>query len=162
MQYEITKEELLNLAAQKLADDFSHVDVESLVNKMIKERVDEAFKNRLNKAIDDFLQSELDKLVDTKITAVDIWGNPIGKPTTIRESLVAKSKDYWDQKVNGEGKPTTYGGETRATWIINKIVAKEFEDAVKANISGIIQGFKESLRADATKKLDEYIKTLIK
>lgn len=159
----ITREDVLKLAAEKLANDYA--DEENLgaeVRKMIEQRVKEAFTSNLNARIDGMLLEEMEKLLGREICPVDIYGEPIGTPTTMRAVLAERSRVFWDVKVNNEGKQESYGGKPRHEWLFQKIVNEEFTKVVKQNIVNLVGAFKDSLSASAAKITKEHIDSLIK
>lgn len=161
--FEITKEEVLNLAAQKVADEYAaDSDLHDTVHKICRDRVKEIVKNGLVKKVDEFLVAEMTKILNQQINPVDIWGDRTGAPTTIREQLSKRAQEFWNVRVDAEGKPSSYGGEERFKHLFKQIVAKEFGEAVKANCDTIVAGFKKALLVDAVKITTANINRLIK
>lgn len=161
-QLGIGKEELLELAATKLADHLADLsELESAVTEKIDERISRALGDKLRERIDSFLTAELTKLVDQKFTPVDMWGESTGKPTTIREALSERAKKFWEMPVDEHGRESTYGGTPRHERLYGKIVREAFEQAVKENAELIVSKFKEAIRADALKLTADHINKLI-
>lgn len=163
--FNITREELLELAAQKLADQFTDEDnLSESVNKRINERIEKVFATGLNQRIDAFLMAEMDKLVRTEICPVDIWGDKAGKPTTIRDSLAIKAHNFWNELVDDKGNPTTssWGSKKRHEWLFQKIVGEEFASVVKQNLVNLIVAFKDAVREDAKANIDKHLSELIR
>ena len=160
----ITREEILELAAQKLADQYSdESDLSDLANKKINERIERLVGNTLAKKVDETLTAEVEKLLRTEVVPVDIWGDKTGEPTTIKAALHKRAAEFWSEKVDGDGKPSTYySGKPRHEWLFSKIAAEEFSKAIKQDFVNIIGALKDSLRADYAKRADEYLNELIK
>ena len=162
MQFDITREEVLALAAQKITEEYYDCDhLHTLVSKAITSRVEKVFAETLNARIDTLLSETITKLVDETVTPVNIWGEATGEPTTIRQALAKKAKDFWLVKVNADGKEATYNGTERWKMFLQQVSKEEFMKAIKENIDSIVQGFKEALRADTGKLLGEHIEKLI-
>ena len=162
MDFNITREEVLELAANKVADQMAdYEETQGLVNKLIRERVEQAFKESLTKRVDALLNETVLKLVDETVTPVDIWGERTGLPTTIRQALAQRAKDFWLVKVNADGKEATYNGTERWKMFLQQVSKEEFTKAIQENIESIVTGFKEALRADTGKLLGEHIEKLI-
>lgn len=164
MPFEITKEELLELAAQKLVDEYcEHDTIHSKTVKMIEEKIKNVFESGLKERIELFLTNEMERLVSQEITPVDIWGDKIGSPTTIRAQLAIRAKEFWDVRVNDDGRPAgSYGGTPRHEHLMKKIMQDEFAKSVKQNADVIVSAFKAALTADATRLVKEHIDNLIK
>lgn len=158
----ITKEDVIELAANKLADSYaSDETLDTWVKQRIEQRIKEYFENNLKSKIDAFLASEMERLLNQTINPVDIWGDKTGAPTTIRAELAARAKIFWEVNVDAEGRPSAYGGEPRHTQLMKQIAKGEFEKAVKENAEVIVGAFKVALKADATKLVSEHIDKLI-
>lgn len=158
----ITREEVLNLAAQKLVDAYGgDPDLSETAERMIREKVTEAFANRLNRRIDEFLTAEMAKLLGQEIVPVNIWGDREGTPTTIRAELAKRARDFWNVRVDKDGRESSYGGSERSKVLMGQILKDEFSNAVKENAEVIIAEFKSALKVDATKLVTEHIDKLI-
>lgn len=158
----ITKEDVLELAATKVADTyFDQSEIESSVHKIVEQRVAEYIGKGLQARIDKFLDEEMSKLLAQEITPVDIWGEKAGKPTTIRAQLAERARVFWDVCVDKDGKESSWGGEPRHAHLMKRIAKEEFEKAVKSNADVIVGQFKEALKADAAKLVAEHIDKLI-
>lgn len=158
----ITREEILNLAAQKLVDAYcGEPDLEDIATRMIRENVTNLVATKLTKRIDDFLVDEMKKLLDQEIVPVDIWGEREGNPTTIRAQLAKRARDFWDVRVNSDGREEHYGGQPRSKVLLAECLKEEFTKAIKANVDIIVTELNNSLKADATKLITEHIDKLI-
>lgn len=161
--FDITREEVLNLAAQKLVDAYGgDPDMAETAENIIRNKVSEMFtETSIRQRIDDCLTKELERLLSTEIVPVDIWGERVGKPTTIRAQLTERARKFWDVPVDRDGRESTYGGEPRHKKLMAEILKNEFANAVKANAEIIVHEFKAALKADATKIVSEHIDKLI-
>lgn len=159
----ITREEVLNLAAQKLANANADSEyIEGTARTLIEARVKEAMRGA-QAAIDRFLSAELEKIVSAEIVPRDIWGDKTGEPTTIRNMLAARAKTFWLEKVDKEGNPTnSYGAIPRHQQMFGSIVQKEFAEAIKQDVVNIVGALKDALidqcNATVREKIDELIR----
>ena len=160
----ITREEILNLAAEKLIQESpadSDESLSDLARRIVESKVSQYIADNLRTKIDQTLTAEIERLLSTTITPVDIFGKATGSPTTIRSALAEKAKAFWDTKVDKDGNPAAYSGEPRYQMVMQKIVKTEFEAAIRQNATAIVDGFKAALKADATRLLSEHIEKLI-
>lgn len=160
----ITREEILDLAAQKLANEFADQEsLENRISKLINQKVEEASKSRIIPAVDAALKAEMDTLLNKEIVPIDIWGQKAGEPTTVRAAFIEHARNYWDAKVDNEGKPSTYyQAKPRHQYFFEKIAGEQFSKAVEQNIVNLVGAFKDSLKADVAAQMSNHIDTLIK
>jgi hypothetical protein len=161
--FEITREEVLNLAAQKLVDAYGgDPDISEKAEEIIRRKVSELLSEvSIRTRIDECLTKELERLLGTEIVPVDIWGNREGKPTTIRAQLTERAKKFWEVPIDRDGRESTYGGTPRSEVLMKQLLKAEFENAVKTNAEVIVAEFKKAILADATKMVTENIDKLI-
>lgn len=158
----ITREEVLDLAANKLVAAYDgDPRLSEIAERLIAEKVSNAFANGLSRRIDEFLTVEMTKLVSQEIVPVDIWGEREGKPTTIRAQLAKRAQDFWNVRVDSDGRESHYGGTERSKALMQQILKDEFAKAVKENAEVIIAEFKAALKVDATKLVTDHIDKLI-
>lgn len=163
--FNITREEVLELAAQKLADSVAaESDLHDTATTKIRERVETVVSTIAKSVIEQVLTKEMEALLSKEIMPVDLWGEPTGKkPTSIRDQLTERAKDFWNTSVDESGKESSWGGRPRYEQLFKKIVNEEFCKAVKDNVEIIVGEFKQALKADAAtitaKHIDELIKT---
>lgn len=159
----ITCEELLELAAQKLADQYAtSEDLEKSIWDKINPRIEKLFSERINSGITTVITAEIEKLLGQELVPVNIFGDREGSPTTIRAMLAKRAKSFWDEKVDCDGRISTYGGEPRHKWLFSKVVNDEFEKVIKQNITNIVGAFKDALTVDAAKMTAAHIDSIIK
>lgn len=161
--FEITKDELINLAAEKLADQ--HGDMEeigSTAKRIIEERVKDVFSQKVDKLVTDALTKALNETLTKQYQPVDMWGEPVGTPTTIRDQLTQRARTFWDESVDEHGKPTQWGGKPRHEHVYKQIAKQEFERALKDNAETIVAQFKAAILSDAVKVTTQHINNLIK
>lgn len=161
--FEITKDEVLELAAQKLANSVAEQsDISETANRLISERVKELFEKGLKARIDEFLDAEMRKVIGEEIVPVNIWGEREGKPTTIRAELAKRAKEFWGTKVDEQGRESSWGGIERSTRLMQQILKDEFAAAIKSNAEVIVAEFKKALQTESTRIVTDNIDRLIK
>lgn len=169
MQLDVNREELLELAANKLANEY--VDEDSLsekVRRKVDDKLDSLFKDRIEGLIDQALSNRLETVMQQTITPVDIFGDRKGEPTTIREVLSDRAKEFWNTQVTEDGKVPKernyYSSQklkTRAEWMLGKVVSETFADEVKANATAILTEFREQLRKDLHANVDKHLDGMV-
>lgn len=163
--FEITKEEVLELAANKLVDAHYNSDenLSERAEKIIRNRVCELFsETHIKGKIDKALSDELEKLLGTEIIPVDIWGQRDGKPTTIRAQLADRAQRFWEVRISDDGRESSYGGTPRCEVLMKKLLKDEFEKAVASNAEVIVAEFKKALTTSGHKVVTEQIEKLVR
>ncbi len=157
----ITREDVLNLAAQKLVEAYcGDPDLSETAERIVRDKINEVFAKRLNQTIDEALQREMEKILGQEIMPVDIWGERTGNPTTIRAQLALKAKQFWEIRVDNDGREMSYG-TPRSEILMKKILKDEFTKAIKENADVILAEFKTAIKADATRIVSDHIDKLI-
>lgn len=160
--FNITREEVLELAARKLADHCAdHEYIADSASSIIKERIENTMKNSVAAKIDTILTDSIESLMRREFQPVDSWGEPRGEKTNIRECLEKKAREFWEVKVNSNGEPASYGGKPRFEYIFGKIAGEEFAQVVKQNITNLVGAFKDAIKSDAQKVIGEHIDKII-
>jgi len=161
--FNITREEILDLAARKLLEqlDADSDSVDSIVRKEVSRRVSESVTANLNAKIDKVLGEEMEKILSSNVVPINIWGDSVGKPTTIRDQLSQKACIYWNELVDNDGRLTSYGGKPRSQWLFQKITNEEFTKAIQQNITNVVGAFKDALQIDSAKMVTAHINSLI-
>lgn len=158
----IKPEDILELAAQKLADQYcDQYHVQQRAYELIESRVEGICTKNLVQKIDDVLTAEMERILTAEIVPLDMWGEKTGQPTNIRDMIAERARKFWDERVEKDGKLTSYGGQPRHEHMMRQIVNDEFDKAIKQNIVEIIAGMKDAMRAHSHKVADEYLDKLI-
>jgi len=161
--FNITREEILELAARKVVEQFEgDFDPSEAARSMISERIKETVGDSLRKTVDSVLRDELSKIMEQTIQPVDIFGDKTGKPTTIRAVLADRAKVFWEVKVDKDGKESTWGGEPRHAHLMRQLLDDAFKQAVKDNATLVVSEFKKAITASAQKMVVDHINQLIK
>lgn len=166
--FDIDAAAVLDLAAQKLADEIGDATrITEQVNRLLTQRIEEAMKAVVITKIDQIIDAQLEKMLNQTIQPVNIWGDKVGEPTTIANALSDRAKEFWNTKVDKNGKVVTDSwaareAKTRAEYMLGKIVTDEFAALVKTHAAEILSVMKERLRADAHAAIDKHLNELIK
>ena len=137
--------------------------LDSSIYREVQKRVNEALSKTLNAKVERALDTAMTAALDDEVKPVNIWGESVGTPTTLRAALHERAKNFWNEKVDKEGKQTSsYGGKPRWEHIISIMTVKEFENAIKQDIVNIAAAIKDSMRssfyAEVDAKLNEFFK----
>lgn len=169
MEFKIDQDKLLEMAADTIVDQYCDNErIGEMVEAKITGRINKLFADGLSDKIEALLEKELQACLDATIQPVDIFGDKIGTPTTIRTELHNRARNFWETKVDASGKPakrdswSTREDKTRAEWMIGKMVSDEFAAQVRANTTTIAEALKEAMRKDAHAMIDKHIEGLIK
>lgn len=157
----ITKEEVLNLCATRLiarVDEEINETVLSLVQTHIRGVVERQTQEAVSKALD----AEIQRILESKITPVDMWGEPTGEATTIRDQLHKRAVNFLSEKVDKDGKPMPYGGAPRYQRIYAELANTAFSKAVSENIETIAAAVKKSVRDTIWRDLDTALNNTFK
>lgn len=159
----ITREEILELAAQKLADDAAGEEyIGERVSRLIDERIKTAIGEKMLNKVDTFLAAEMEKILRETITPVNIWGERDGEPTTLRDALAERARVFWDVKVDKDGQATaSYYGTPRHQQLLKQLLNEEFTNAVRTNATEIVAAFRDAVKADSARIVNEHIDKLI-
>ena len=163
--FEITREEVLELAANKLVQNTYDNDsgIIDRAEEILRSKVNDLFAEMpIKRKVDEALQEEINKLLGQEINPVNIYGEREGKPTTLRAILQDRAKVFWETNVDRDGKTSCYGGEPRSTQMMKAFLDEAFKNALKANVDLVLVEFKKALMADAVKLVTEHIDKFIK
>lgn len=160
----ITREEILSLAASKLVDQITQGDecAAASVEHEAQKQIQEIVKSHAAKKVEAVLSAHMDEILKKEFVPVNLWGEPTAKPTTIREQLEVRARDYWSTKVDSSGNPGDYySNKTRAEWLFGKLVATEFSNAVAQNVTNIVGALKDALTKEAQESVLKHINSII-
>lgn len=132
------------------------------IRTAVEARIDKIFKNRADAQIRAAIDKSITDGFDREYTRVNPWGEREGEPTTIRKELEKVIGDYWNEKVNSDGKPTNYNGTTRAEWVMSKIVADDFNKEMKQHVVNVGGALKDQLRVSLHETVNELLSSVFK
>lgn len=159
----ITREEILDLAAQKIiSQECDNESVSEYTHKQINAKIKEIFESNLKGRVDAFLTEQMATIVGQEIHPVDIYGERAGKPTTIKATIAERAKNFWMQSVDDNGRESSYGGKPRFQRMFEDIVKDQFKAAIAENCTTIVAAFKTALEQDASIQIKKHIDNLIR
>jgi hypothetical protein len=163
MNLEINAEQIIEQAASRLADEaYENVNALEMLEAEISRRIDKFLGETASKVMEDTLRREMKGLMVRKFQPVNQWGERQGAATSLRDELQNRAAEFWQVRVDKEGKPASYGGEPRHQHMFKVIAQEQFAAAITENIDVVIEGFRNALRQDAAKMLGEHIEKFIK
>jgi len=169
----IDPKDVLELAAQKVADNVlsQYEDLYEIVTTRIKEEINSVItkevRQSMTEVVDKTLADELQKVLSQEIVPVDMWGERVGEPTTIKEQLHKRALVYWEERVEkdnnnrGHYRVTSYGGQPRHKIVFQDVAQEAFDAAIKENVNEMVKAFRDAVRKDACAVVTENIDKII-
>lgn len=189
INFEITKEDVLNKLCEKVleaCEDIGAVNddgeyfggknkylpllnlfLNHVSDKVVKDLIEKQ-KLRLEVKINDKIDAELNKILYTSFQPVNNWGEKNGDVTTVKEIFEKRSRDFWLQTVDENGKKSDGWGVkmTRAEFIAKQHIEESFKTALSKDIDPIIKGLKAALHSSLTEvskiEIEKAISKLVK
>lgn len=164
MNIELNPEKIIEQAASRLADEaYDSVNAMEMLENEISRRIDSFLTEKTKQVMEDVLRSEMEGLMVREFSPVNQWGEATGETTNLRAELQKRAAEFWNVKVDKNGKPSgAYSGKPRHQQMYENIAKEIFAEAVKSNIDDVIIGFRDALRKDAGTMLGEHIERFIK
>lgn len=174
MDLKIDQEAVLDLAAEKVAKAILGEDID--LGQMLEDRIeafvqstitDEARASMVEK-IDAALHAEVEKVLSAEIVPVDIWGEGLGEPTTIRQQLHKRCMTFWEERVEpdrnnpGRYRATSYGGKPRHQHVFQSVCQEAFDKAMQDNVAVMVKAFRDAIVKDTQRAVADNIDKLIK
>ena len=139
-------------------------EIVNLVADKIKAALWAEEKKSLQSRIQQTIDLELQKILNTTYQPVNHWGEKEGKPTTIREVFAERTRDFWLQKVDANGKATDSWNAkmTRAEFVAKSQLDLAFKEAMNSEIAVVVSAFREALTDTLTAQAKEHIESSMK
>lgn len=156
----INEEELIERIADNATDRIVSLyrdRVEDGVHAEAQRRILEGVAAKLNDTINELATSAL----SAQFQPVDRWGEPQGKPTTIRDMFYEAARDWWSQDVGSDGKPISgYNSSktSRAKYIAAEVLKPYIQSEFKSAIEQVAVDAKAALGAVLQAELGNIIK----
>lgn len=160
------EEEVVRQAVNALFDK-DDGDGFSRLLKQIREKVDSKIDVLFEETAEKLIQDTVDTVVrdgfNREYIKRDQWGKP-QETTTISKELEKLISSYWSDKVDTNGKPTasSYGGVTRAEYLMTQICAADFSEAMKQSVTNVTGHLKDELRNKLARQMDSMLDGLFK
>ncbi len=156
---EIDKERIENAIVDQVASEFvNEENLSKKINDEVIKRIDRLFKDQADAQIKTAIDEAIHNGFEHEYCRVNSWGQREGKPTTIRKELEKLIGNYWNTKVDRNGKETTYhDGTTRAEWLMMQLVAADFKKDMQQHVVNITAGLKDGLRQQLHKTVNDLL-----
>lgn len=147
----ITRDDILNLAAAKIADDLTggiqqgneHYEdtIETRVSKLVREHIEQVVTTITRAKCEEVISPIVDtKLAEFVVTETNRWGEKTGKSLTLTEFIVARIEGHMMEEVDGNGRSreecrargdSFYTKGPRITAAITKFFQSNMDQAMK-------------------------------
>lgn len=129
------------------------------VKRGIEARIDALFDGKVRELVDAQIDRVVKEGFEREYRKVDSFGRPVGQPTSISKELERLTANYWQERVDRNGKPTesTFSSTSRAEWVMAQICADDFSKAMKQHVVNVAGALKDNFRA----VLDQHISVLL-
>lgn len=137
---------IVEQAVDKLIGDD---DLYGRVKRGIDARINALFADKVDGLIADNIEKLTKEGFDRQYCKVDSFGRPSGEPTTISKQLESLLHNYWDQRVDRNGKKAdsgSYNTVSRAEWTMSQICADEFSKELKQHVVNVSAALKDHFR----------------
>lgn len=188
MNFEITKEDILAHFEDKILEALDNKpyqdsdgeyhggskftpllgEIIHIIADKLKNQIWEDEKKQLQARIQEVLDNELMKILNNTFQPVNHWGDKDGQPTTIKQIFIDKSKDYWLQQVDSNGKASDKWGAkmSRAEFVTKGQIEAAFRDVMNSEIAVVVSSFKSALtttmKEQAATHIEDSINKLIR
>ena len=158
---EIDKARIEDAIIDQVASEFvSENNLSTRIRDEVNKRIDRLFKDKADAQIGDAINEAIRNGFDREYCRVSAWGEKEGASTTIRKELEKAIGDYWNTKVDRNGKPDTSYGDgklSRAEWVMAQMVAADFKDTMKQHVVNLAAGLKDGLRQELHKTVNQLL-----
>ena len=163
----INEAELKDAIATKAADEILRADddLSGMIRKEVNLRLDKIFSDRAEAQIQQAIDAAVSNSFEREYTRVTSWGEPEGKPTTIRKELEKTVSSYWSAKLDPRsGKPASsdYNAVTRAEYLMTQVCATDFSESLKQSVTNVTGALKDGMRTELAKIMDGMLSELFK
>jgi excinuclease UvrABC helicase subunit UvrB len=139
-----------------------HYDFGATLKSAVEKRLNALFAEKADAAITAAVDAALDDGFNREFVRVSPWGEKQGEPTTIRKELEGLLTNFWQQKVDKQGKPTEngYNSITRAEYQMTRIAGDDFIKNLEQHLIGSAAAFKDGLRVELRDRVDQMMGNL--
>jgi predicted Holliday junction resolvase-like endonuclease len=150
-------ETTLKWDGQKMFDSIVRTAAASLLENIerdVRAEVVRSVKEQITAKVGELVEGTL----NTEFQPVNEWGEPKGKPQSLREMVGNTARTYLGAKVDKEGRENSYNGNTdRLSFLVSKVVASEFDYRMQTEIKKAV----EMARTEAVAKVGAVVGDLI-
>lgn len=153
------EEAVVERAVDRFFDE--HFDFGSTLKAAVDKRLNDLFAEKADAAIGAAVEAALDDGFNREFVRVTPWGEKQGQPTTIRRELELMLANFWQQKVDRNGKPSDgYNSITRAEYQMTRIAGDDFIKNLEQHLIGSAAAFKDGLRNELRGRVDQMLGNL--
>ena len=142
---------------------FSEV-VDNKISKALSGIID-ALKPAIQEKIDCLIEKEVEKVFTSPFQRVDRWGEPKGKPITIRDIIATETQDYWSTIVDHNGKPSSEyhsDKQQRSVYYAKKVMTQVYDKELVSVVQNIAKDLKSRIPATIADEMTKTIKNYLK
>lgn len=150
----------------RIVEDYvSRLDLDDI----IKREVTFGIELKISEKFDEILTAKIDQLatdcLNMEYQQIDNFGRPAGEKTTIAKKLTEMMNNFWQQKVDRNGKPVennyhVFG--TRAEYLLTTAMRDDVEKTYKQNLVNVAAFAKDALRDQMRGSIDSVLNELFK
>ncbi len=131
------------------------------LEKEVKNLVEQAHANIVEK-VNAIMYTAVEQVFNEPFQRINVWGEPEGEPTTIKDMIALEAKNYWEQKVDSRGNVSSYTNakpraEYYATKIIEHVYDKQLEQQSKALAQKLKAKIPETIGDEVAKTIKNYL-----
>ncbi|NUB12682.1 hypothetical protein GAY28_08150 [Azospirillum brasilense] len=150
---------------QWLNGSLQDVVVKSLVNslqKQISGAVKEAVETKMLELADQQFQAlateKLEEFFTKAHRKTNGWGEPTGQTYSVRELLTDRFQQYLGEKVDSDGRPSSYSGSLpRSQHMLNTLAHKPLQEALNETVKAFTAQAKTQIQASVSRYIAEQL-----
>lgn len=118
------------------------------------------FNKVLTKAIETKVNDILADVVTRVFQPMDVFGSPVGEPTTIMGVLAKKAETFLTEKVGSDGRTGSSYGEkmSRHEYVVKQVYEAMFQHQVKRDIDDLVKQAKDKAHLSIAAQVLETVK----
>jgi hypothetical protein len=173
-QLGITREEVIDKIVNKALgavasyrqtgeETWEDIPLHTTVDKKIKQSIDglmESMKVQINGRIDEILANEISRIFSGPFQQVNTYGEPVGELTTVREMIMNFAKNYWNDRVDSNGKPAgqyVQKAMTRAEFQAKAVIDETYKTLLSTSVTSMMEEIKKEIPDTIAKELAQKI-----
>ena len=152
-------EVILNYCQDRVLEEIVERAATQFVERLSHEHRQE-FDNLMTKAIENKVNEILADVVTRVFQPVDVFGSPVGEPTTVRNVLAKKAETFLTEKVGGDGRTGNSYGEKvpRHEYVVKQVYEAMFHQQVKRDIEAMVKQAKDKAHLSIAAQVLETVK----
>jgi hypothetical protein len=149
----------LSYSPDQLKDEIVERAAAQYVERLSYEHRQE-FDKLMTKAIETKVNDILADVVTRVFQPMDVFGSPVGEPTTIMGVLAKKAETFLTEKVGSDGGTGSSYGEKvpRHEYVVKQVYEAMFHQQVKRDIEGLVKQAKDKAHLSIAAQVLETVK----